>query len=404
MVFLRFLRRLALTVLALAVTAAVLCGYALAIVATRAVPTLPAAPANIPVPETAAFDWTRPSSVAVGTLGGGLKATAGDTGPRATASLAKVITVLVVASIHPLGATEDGPSITMTSADVARIGAVQAKGGVAYPVASGQVWTQRQLLAAILLVSANNLADGYAVWGFGSMDAYRAAGMAWLRDHHLTHTVIGSDACGLDPATTSTTADLFELGRLFEADPALSAIVDATSATGPGGVAIEGHDPLVTHDGYVGIKTGTLSVAGYCLIVANRQVIGDQTVIVIGVVLGETDNDARYQAGRDLVNWALANLVPAGVAAGQPYGYVTTPEGALLPIVAQHGIDGVRWRDEPITVTLDLPATGFTMPLVDGTPLGEVGVLGQTVPLVVVGDVARPDLEWRLGHLRQLAW
>ena len=380
--------------------------YFVGIVATRGLPALTAAPANSPLPPpVVTLEWDRPSSVAVGTVEFGLRARAGELTPRPTASIAKVITVLVVASVRPLGPAEDGPTLRMTRQDVDLYHFTLANSGTNYPVQLGQEWTQRQVLEAILLVSANNLADSYAIWAFGSMAAYHQAAAAWLAGHDLTGTTLGADASGRDVATQSTTADLFELGCLLMRDPGLAGIVAQTAGSAPDGGTFRNTDPLIAHDGYVGIKTGTTTPAGACLLIANRQIVAGVEVVVVGVVLNETDTVARNQAARDLVNWALANIAPVRVIAGQPYGFVTGLDGRLLPIVAAEEIFGVRWQDETaVTVELELPPDGFTMPIVDGARLGTVSALGQTVPLVLVGDEPVPDLDWRLANLDRLDW
>ena len=377
-------------------------GVFLGVVATRPLPELPITAANIPAAPPLELDWQRPSSVAVGTLDGGIEATAGSQDPRPTASIAKVITVLVVASVHPLAVGDNGASITMTSADVAQIGAVEAKGGVSVPVRAGQVWTQRQVLDGILLVSANNLANSYAIWGFGSMSAYHTAATAWLAAQGLHDTVLGSDACGLDPATESTPSDLFQLGRLLMQDPALSAIVAQSSATGPGGLVFDNTDPLIGQNGYVGIKTGTLSAAGYCLLFANQQQIGGQTVTIVGVELGEPDDDARLAAVQQLVSFMMANIVPTDIASGQCFGYVTDLDGRYVPVMAAAAIPGVRMSDQSVTVQLSV--TELPMPVAQGTQVGTVSVAGKSVPLVVANAIDPGDLGWRLEHIHELTW
>jgi D-alanyl-D-alanine carboxypeptidase (penicillin-binding protein 5/6) len=378
-------------------------GVFLGVVQTRPLPQLPVAAANTPVPEAMPpLDWQRPSSAAIGTLSDGLKTLVGPQDARSTASIAKVITVLVVASVHPLTPSETGPDYTMTGDDVREVTSVASDFGSFLPVRVGQVWTQRQILDGILLASANNLANRYAIWAFGSMPAYRSAAMDWLAAHGLIDTTVGSDACGLDPATTSTPSDLFELGRLLMDDPGLAQIVGQVDVDGPDGLTITNSDALIGTDGFVGIKTGTLTAAGYCLLFANHQVVDGVDVVVIGVELGESSSMSRLQAARDLVDYALANIVPNGVSAGQAYGYVTDLDGDLVPVVAASSIDGLRWRDEPITVTLS--ESSIDMPANAGTVLGSVDVAGQSVPLVLGSSVEAGDLGWRLSHLRELVW
>jgi len=374
----------------------------LGVVGTRPLPYLPVTAEKIPPTHPIALSWSGQSSVAVGTADGGVKATAGSQAQRPTASIAKVITVLVVASVHPLAVGSDGASITMGAADVAQIGAVESAGGVALPVSRGQVWTQRQMLDGILLVSANNLANSYAIWAFGSMRAYHDAAMNWLAAQGLKNTVVGSDACGLDPATRSTPSDLFALGTKLMADPGLRDIVSQQHATGPGGLALDNTNALIGQDGFIGIKTGTMSVAGYCLLFANKLQVDGQTVLVIGVVLNEPSDPARFQAAQALVAFMKNNIVPTDVVAGQTFGYVTDLDGHAVPIVAASGIPGVRMRDQIVTVRLTV--TRLDMPVADGTPVGTVTVGDTTVPLVVGSAIPSGDLGWRLEHLHELIW
>ena len=52
--------------------------------------------------------------------------------------------------------------------------------------------------------------------------------------------------------------------------------------------------------GYEGVKTGTTSAAGACLVSAGRR--GEERLLV--VVLGATSSDARYVDTRNLFRWA----------------------------------------------------------------------------------------------------
>ena len=57
---------------------------------------------------------------------------------------------------------------------------------------------------------------------------------------------------------------------------------------------------LLDIEGYDGIKTGTTSAAGSCLVASGRR--GKDHLIV--VVLGATSNDSRYIDTRNLFRWA----------------------------------------------------------------------------------------------------
>lgn len=74
--------------------------------------------------------------------------------------------------------------------------------------------------------------------------------------------------------------------------------------TGPGGyernVMWKNTNRLLPIDGYRGVKTGTTSAAGACLVSAGRR--NDNSLLV--VVLGSTSSDARYVDTRNLFRWA----------------------------------------------------------------------------------------------------
>jgi len=57
---------------------------------------------------------------------------------------------------------------------------------------------------------------------------------------------------------------------------------------------------LLDIEGYEGVKTGTTTPAGQCLVASEKR--GDDRLIV--VVLGSTSADGRYTDGRNLFRWA----------------------------------------------------------------------------------------------------
>jgi len=65
---------------------------------------------------------------------------------------------------------------------------------------------------------------------------------------------------------------------------------------------------LLRTEGYDGIKTGTTSAAGYCLVSTSER-DGHRLIIV---VLGSTSTDARYTDTRNLYRWAWRELVTLG--------------------------------------------------------------------------------------------
>ena len=77
---------------------------------------------------------------------------------------------------------------------------------------------------------------------------------------------------------------------------------------GPGGykrnVVWKNTNRLLRTKGYTGVKTGTTSAAGACLVSQGTR--GDKSLIV--VVLGASSSDARYADSRNLYRWAWQQL------------------------------------------------------------------------------------------------
>ena len=78
--------------------------------------------------------------------------------PAPIASVAKVMTAYLVLRDHPLRPGEDGPTITLTAADVADTDRRAGQHESVVPVAAGEQLTELQALQALLLPSANNIA------------------------------------------------------------------------------------------------------------------------------------------------------------------------------------------------------------------------------------------------------
>src|SRR6266545_6439492 len=122
------------------------------------------------------------------------------------ASVAKVMTAYLVLHDHPLRPGQDGPTITVTDADVADTERRRRQQESVVSVAAGEQLTERQALQALLLPSANNIAAALARWDAGSTDRFVAWMNATARSLGMTHTRY-TDPSGYDNATMSTAAD-----------------------------------------------------------------------------------------------------------------------------------------------------------------------------------------------------
>jgi serine-type D-Ala-D-Ala carboxypeptidase (penicillin-binding protein 5/6) len=215
--------------------------------------------------------------------------------PAAIASVAKVMTAYLMLRDHPLQPGQEGPTITLTDADVADTDRRAGQAESVVPIVAGEQLTELQALQALLLPSANNIAAVLARWDAGSADRFVARMNATARSLGMTHTRY-TDPSGYDDATVSTAADQVRIADQAMRLPVFASIVATPSATLPVAGIVHNTDTLLGHNGFVGVKTGSDKAAGGCFAFrAIRWIDGKQTAIT-GVVLGQAGHD-RIAAG-----------------------------------------------------------------------------------------------------------
>src|SRR3989454_4489738 len=177
------------------------------------------------------------------------------------ASVAKVMTAYLVLRDHPLGVGDDGPTITLTDADVADTDRRSRQRESVVPIVAGEQLTERQALQALLLPSANNIAAVLARWDSGSAARFVARMNATARSQGMTHTRY-TDPSGYDDATVSTAADQVRVVDRAMRLPVFASIVATPSATLPVAGTVHNTNTLLGHHGFVGVKTGSDDAAG----------------------------------------------------------------------------------------------------------------------------------------------
>lgn len=214
--------------------------------------------------------------------------TASDT-PVPIASLAKIITALAILEKHPLQPGEQGPMIALDAQDVELVNEYARKDGTYVPVLEGEKISEYQALQAMLLVSANNMADSLVRWSFGSMDAYITYANKMLADAKIEHTTV-ADASGFSPQTVSTARDMTKIGYLYIKHPVLRQIAMQEHATIPVAGEIKNYNSFANEPGIYGIKIGNTDEAKKTFITAGiRKGTGSSEIISIAVVLGSED-------------------------------------------------------------------------------------------------------------------
>jgi D-alanyl-D-alanine carboxypeptidase (penicillin-binding protein 5/6) len=211
------------------------------------------------------------------------------------ASVAKVMTAYLVLLDHPLRPGEDGPTITLTGADVADTDRQREQDESIVPIAAGEVLTERQALQALLLPSANNIATVLARWDAGSEDRFVARMNATARSLGMTQTRY-TDPSGYDEGTVSTAVDQVRVVDRAMRLPVFASIVATPSAPLPVAGTVYNTNRLLGHKGFVGVKTGSDTAAGGCFAFRAIRWIGGKRTTITGVVLGQPGED-RVAAG-----------------------------------------------------------------------------------------------------------
>jgi D-alanyl-D-alanine carboxypeptidase (penicillin-binding protein 5/6) len=208
----------------------------------------------------------------------------------AIASVAKVMTAYLVLRDHPLRPGQDGPTITLTDADVADTDRRRRHQESVVSIAAGEQLTELQALQALLLPSANNIAAVLARWDAGSADRFVARMNATSRLLGMTHTRY-TDPSGYDDATVSTAADQVRIVDRAMRLPVFATIVATPSATLPVAGTVHNTDTLLGHNGFVGVKTGSDGAAGGCFAFRAIRSIDSKRTTITGVVLGQPGHD-----------------------------------------------------------------------------------------------------------------
>ncbi len=351
----------------------------------------------------ASLTWPSQGQAAIGAVGYGLLAQHNTEKQLATASTTKLITALCVLQKAPLSPGEAGPTITMTQRDVDRYNYYVANHGSVMTVRAGQKLSERQALEAMLLRSANNMADTLAIWAFGSLPAYATYANEFVVQHGLDQTRIGNDASGLDPSTISTADNLVKLGLLIMQDPVLSVIVGEKTASIPEVGVITNTNNFLGKDGIVGIKTGNNDQDPGAYVVAATKVVDGQELTLVGAIMGQKSIYDAKQAGRSLLNSATDDFgTKTVVRTGDVVGSYTTPWGATSNLIATQNVGVFGWRSTDIIARVSL--NNVKPPLASSQTVGRILVTSTAGKQLASGTIAvstsipEPSLQWRLTH------
>jgi len=358
---------------------------------------------SLPFPAQRQDGQVAESAVAIPTLGVSL--VPGTQQPVPIASLTKLMTAYVALHDLPLSPTDTGPSLYVTTADVAEYKADLRKGESSVVVVAGEVLDERQLLDGMLVHSANNFATLLARLVAGGSSEMLVQMNDAAVSLGMTSTSY-ADVSGFDPSSQSDARDILHLSILLMRDPTFAAIVRQTSVVLPVAGVVTTFTPYLGLPHVVGIKTGTTTAAGGCMVMAYDTLVGGKKIEVIAVVLGQREPFGPYQLLKDAGRAALvlaattARHVTAWTVtiAGRPVGTLGWPS-LSVPVVPTATIVMPTFPGVASSASVALHSWGANA-VASGTMVATVfassGAFRAVSPLVTSGSLARPTLLQRL--------
>lgn len=344
-----------------------------------------------------AIPWPNYGQAAIGAEDYGLLASNRTQKAVPMASVAKVVTSLAVLKAKPLADNAQGPTLILGQADVDLFYKYVAMGGSVVPVASGERITQRQALEAVLLPSANNMADSLAIWAFGGLENYKTYANKLVKDIGLSKTTITS-ATGFDVNTVSTADDLVKLGLTAMSDPVIASIVAKKTSTIPVAGKITNYNFMLGRSGIVGIKTGNTDEAGGCyLFAAKRSWPNGQTTLIVGAIMGAGDLATAQRDSPGLLDATMAGFGSRRlVKSGDVLAYYDTPWGGQAVAIADADLHTWTWKGADVSAVIQ--ANDLSSGTVAGSKVGTVRHGPSSLNMVLKSDISTPSRRWRLTH------
>ncbi len=348
--------------------------------------------------EAITLPWPAYGQGALAAQGYGLLQIHGDQKAVPMASVTKVVTALAVLNKKPLGPSVDGPTITINSDDVAIYNSYYTRGGSVVKVENGEQINERQALQALLIPSANNIADTLVRWAFGSQEAYLTYANKMVADMHLSSTKI-ADASGFSPVSVSSAQDLVRLGLAALDNPLLAAVVSQQTVELPMAGTVNNVNWLLGSVGVIGIKTGNTTEAGGCFLFAAKRIIGSQNITLVGALMQAPDLNTVIKDARTVITASDSGFQSVKVASkGQTVGTYKAPWGVSTDAVAGQNLNILAWRGIKLQVGTKLNV--LKTPAARGSNAGSITVTSAQktaiVPTVLKDKLQGPPWHWRL--------
>ncbi|WP_305961369.1 D-alanyl-D-alanine carboxypeptidase family protein [Streptomyces fulvorobeus] len=264
----------------------------------------------------------------------------------------------------------------------------------------------------MMIPSGNNAARLFARWDSPTEaefldkmnDAAKDLGMA-----DSTYT----DPSGLKKSTISTPADQLKLAQAVMENDVFRQIVDMPEVDIEGvDIKIYNNNSLLLNPGVNGIKTGSTTPAGGCLLWSANTVVDGKTHRIYGVVMGQqAGTGGSYDSltlsltnGIKLIQDAQKAVTSATVVKkGDVVGYVDDGFGRSTPVVATRNLKAVGWSGLEVELSVTDSGKAISHTAAEGTEVGMVtvgsGAGKVSAPVALQGDLTEPALGDKLTRV-----
>jgi D-alanyl-D-alanine carboxypeptidase (penicillin-binding protein 5/6) len=313
---------------------------------------------------------------------------------RPSASTIKLLTALVVLEKKPYAEFSDEP-IPINETDQDIYATIVAQGGSAIFVPTGASLSYRQALEALLLASANNIADKLASWAYGTRGAFFDAAKQYSALHGLSRTIM-SDPSGYATDTVTSARDMLKIASLADESETIRSIVAEKSAVIPPETPISNTNQLLGVDEIDGMKTGTTDAAGAGLVASRTLVRSGSSFRLLSVVLGQPSRADADAVSLQLLREFADNFRDTTIVGDtQPVGYFEAPWGERTDIFVAKPVTAVRYIGTLSSARFEIkPLKGIATNQKAGTFM----IDGVTQDLVVHDELPVAPLHWRFTH------
>ncbi|MER8183022.1 D-alanyl-D-alanine carboxypeptidase [Kitasatospora sp. NPDC094015] len=352
-----------------------------------------------------AIPWPAKGQAAAEVVGVGSLGSSGPETPAPIASVTKVMNAYLILQAHPLKKGETGPVLTVDrQAAQESSDADQSK----IPLTEGQQLNQYEALEMLMLPSANNVARLLARWDSGTEEAFVKKMNDQAAQLGMTNTTY-ADPAGYNNDTKSTAKDQLKLAEQVMKNDIFRQIVAEPDTKFNNQRVFNTNEILSPKNGVIGVKTGSSTPAGSCLMWAAVKDIGGTKRLILGVTLGQpaTKEEPSLVKAAQPISMKIITAAQNGLAGqtlakqGQVVGYVDDGLGGRTPVVAAKDLTVAGWSGITAHVTLDATKLGHTAKA--GTQVGTVSA-GEgdgrvEVPVTLQSDLAPPSIASRLFRL-----